>query len=124
MNVAHVLLYNEAAASVNCYFDVRDAVNEMPEMYGFEKMKELVYPFNVNRYPIDTYERRVEKRYGQRAYLIYNIKPMPITFPENRDVNLSRLFEKYIDDNTSMGTPFVITMRELANYLGINRITK
>ncbi len=117
MNVAHVLLYNEDAASVNCYFDVRDTVNEMPEMYGFEKMKELVYPFNVNRYPIDTYERRVEKRYGQRAYLIYNIKPTPITFPENRDVNLSRLFEKYIDDNTSMGTPFVITMRELANYL-------
>ena len=27
------------------------------------------------------------------------------------------IIEKYIDDNTSMGTPFVITMRELANYL-------
>lgn len=103
MNVAHVLLYNEDATTVDRYFDVHDPINEMPEMYGFEKMKELLYPFNVNRLPLDTYERRVEKRYSQRAYLVYSIKPIPITLSEHRTINLSQLFERYFDENTPIG---------------------
>lgn len=117
MNVAHILLYNEDATSVDCYFDVCDPINEMPEMYGFGKMKELVYPFNVNRYPLDTYERRVEKRYSQRAYLIYNIKPIPLFFPNHRNINLSRLFEEYLSESMPIGTPFVVKMGDLANFL-------
>ena len=117
MNVAHVLLYNEDATTVDSYFDVYDPINEMPEMYGFEKMKELLYPFNVNRLPLDTYERRVEKRYSQRAYLVYSIKPIPITLSEHRTINLSQLFERYFDENTPIGTPFIMKMGDLTEFL-------
>ena len=117
MNVSHVLLYNEDANTVDHFFDVHDPVNEMPETYGYGKLKELAYPFNVSRNPQNTYERRVESKYGQRAYLIYNIEPIPIDLPNQQVVNMAALLEKYIDEDTPTGTPFVITMRELATYL-------
>ena len=117
MNVSHVLLYDEDANTVDHFFDVHDPVNEMPETYGYGKLKELAYPFNVSRHPQNTYERRVESKYGQRAYLIYNIEPIPIDLPHQQVVNVAALLEKYIDEDTPTGTPFVITMRELATYL-------
>jgi len=117
MNVSHVLLYDEDANTVDHFFDVHDPVNEMPETYGYGKLKELAYPFNVSRHPQNTYERRVESKYGQRAYLIYNIEPIPIDLPHQQVVNMAALLEKYIDEDTPTGTPFVITMRELATYL-------
>lgn len=117
MNVSHVLLYNEDANTVDHFFDVHDPVNEMPETYGYGKLKELAYPFNVSRHPQNTYERRVESKYGQRAYLIYNIEPIPIDLPNQQVVNMAALLEKYINEDTPTGTPFVITMRELATYL-------
>lgn len=117
MNVSHVLLYNEDANTVDHFFDVHNPVNEIPETYGYGKLKDLAYPFNVSRHPQNTYERRVENKYGQRAYLIYNIEPIPIDLPNQQVVNMTALLEKYIDEDTPTGTPFVITMRELATYL-------
>ena len=117
MNVSHVLLYDEDANTVDHFFDVHDPVNEMPETYGYGKLKELAYPFNVNRNPQTTYEQRAEKKYGQRAYLIYNIETVPVEFQNQQVVDMAALLEKYIDEDTPTGTPFVITMRELATYL-------
>jgi len=116
MNVSHLLLYNEEAKTVDHFFDVQDPINEMPQTYGYGKLKELAYPFNVNRIPQTTYEQRAEKKYGQRAYLIYNIETVPIEFQNQQVVDMAALLEKYIDDNTPTGTPFVITMRELMEF--------
>lgn len=113
MNASHILLYNEEAKTVDHFFDVQDPINEMPETYGYGKLKELAYPFNVNRNPQATYEQRAEKKYGQRAYLIYNIETVPVEFQNQQVVDMAALLEKYIDEDTPTGTPFVITMREL-----------
>lgn len=117
MNASHILLYNEEAKTVDHFFNVQDPINEMPETYGYGKLKELAYPFNVNRNPQTTYEQRAEKKYGQRAYLIYNIETVPVEFQKQQVVDMAALLEKYIDEDTPTGTPFVITMRELATYL-------
>lgn len=117
MNVSHILLYNEEAKTVDHFFDVHDPINEMPETYGFSKLKELSYPFNVNRNPQKTYEKRVEQKYGQRAYFVYNIESVPIDFPSKQVINMTALLEKYINEETPTGTPFVITMKELDAYL-------
>ena len=116
MNASHILLYNEEAKTVDHFFDVQDPINEMPETYGYGKLKELAYPFNVNRNPQTTYEQRVEKKYGQRAYLIYNIETVPVEFQNQQVVDMAALLEKYIDEDTPTGTPFVITMRELMEF--------
>lgn len=116
MNASHILLYNEEAKTVDHFFDVQDPINEMPETYGYGKLKELAYPFNINRNPQTTYEQRVEKKYGQRAYLIYNIETVPVEFQNQQVVDMAALLEKYIDEDTPTGTPFVITMRELMEF--------
>ena len=89
----------------------------MPEMYGFDKMKELFYPFNVNRHPIDSYQNRVLKRYGKRAYLVYNFDTLPVELPTRKVVNLERLLNKYLSDGEPMGKPFVVTFQELLSYM-------
>ena len=116
MNASHILLYNEEAKTVDHFFDVQDPINEMPETYGYGKLKELAYPFNVNRNPQTTYEQRVEKKYGQRAYLIYNIETVPVEFQNQQVVDMAALLGKYIDEDTPTGAPFVITMRELMEF--------
>lgn len=116
LNVSHILLYNEEAKTVDHFFDVQDPINEMPETYGYGKLKELAYPFNVSRNPQTTYEQRAEKKYGQRAYLIYDIETVPIEFSNQQVVDMAALLEKYIDEDTPTGIPFVITMRELMEF--------
>lgn len=117
MNVSHVLLYNEDAKTVDHYFNIDAPNNEMPETYGYNKLKELSYPFNINRTPKKTYKKRTEQKYGKRAYLIYNIEPVPMELPNQQVVNMETLLEKYINEDTPIGNPFVITMRELMEFL-------
>ena len=116
MDVSHLLLYNETDKSVAFYFNVNDP-SMMPEMYGFDKMKELFYPFNVNRHPIDSYQDRVLKRYGKRAYLTYDFNTLPVELPARKTVNLERLLDKYLPDDEPMGKPFVVTFQELLGYI-------
>ena len=116
MDVSHLLLYNETDKSVAFYFNVKDP-SVMPEMYGFDKMKELFYPFNVNRHPADSYQDRVLKHYGKRAYLIYDFDTLPVELPARKTVNLERLLNKYLPDGESMGKPFVVTFQELLSYI-------
>ena len=116
MDVSHILLYNETDKSVAFYFNVSDP-SVMPEMYGVDKMKELFYPFNVSRHPIDSYQDRVIKRYSKRAYLIYDFNPLPIELPSKKVVNLERLLDKYLPDDEPMGKPFVVAFQELLSYI-------
>ena len=117
MNVTHLLLYNESAKRVDHYFDVKDPESTMPEMYGFKKMNELHYPFNISRRPLPTYEQRKEQRYGQRAYLIFDLNPAPIALPEGAFIDLEALLGKYVGEDRPTGSPFVITMGELEEYV-------
>lgn len=116
MDVSHLLLYNETDKSTAFYYNVKNP-SVMPEMYGFDKMKELFYPFNVNRHPADSYQDRVLKHYGRRAYLIYDFDTLPIKFPANKTVNLDRLLNKYIFDDEPTGKPFVVTFQELLEFI-------
>ena len=116
MNVSHLLLYDEEDTEKGYYFNVSNP-NNMPEMYGFDKLNELFYPFNVKRFPANTYERRKFEKYGKRAYLIYNFDTVPKEFPLNKSVNLKNLLEKYIGEGTPIGKPFVIRFRDLLDYI-------
>ena len=116
MDVSHLLLYNETDKSVAFFFNVKDP-SVMPEMYGFDKMKELFYPFNVNRHPADSYPDRVLKRYGKRAYLIYDFDTLPVELPDRKAVNLERLLERYLPDGEPTGKPFVVTFQELLEFI-------
>ena len=89
----------------------------MPEMYGFDKMKELFYPFNVSRLPVDSYQDRVFKRYGKRAYLIYDFDTLPVELPAGVKVNMESLLGRYLPDDEPMGKPFVVTFQELLGYI-------
>ena len=116
MDVSHLLLYNETDKSVAFYFNVNDP-SVMPEMYGFDKMKELFYPFNVSRLPVDSYQDRVFKRYGKRAYLIYDFDTLPVELPAGGKVNMESLLGRYLPDDEPMGKPFVVTFQELLCYI-------
>ena len=89
----------------------------MPEIYGFEKMRALYYPFSINRVPLDSYEKRLECSYGKRAYLIYHFNTQPIEFPLKKTVNMRSLLEKHIGPQNPVGMSFVISFKELFEYI-------
>jgi LlaJI restriction endonuclease. len=116
MNVSHLLLYKEDARSVDHYFDVNSPMG-MPEIYGFDRMKELNYSFNVKRLPESSYEKRLFDKYGKRAYLIYRFDTLPIALSQGKAVNLERLLNVYITEDLPIGMPFVISFSELLKYI-------
>ena len=117
MDVSHLLLYEEEEKDIGYYFRVSNP-SVMPEMYGFDKMKELNYPFRINRFPTNSYERRLLNAYGKRAYLVYDFDTLPIDLPMNKKVNLRSLLDKYIGEKTPIGQPFVISFNELLRFIG------
>ena len=117
MDVSHLLLYEEEEKDIGFYFCVSNP-SVMPEMYGFDKMKELNYPFRINRFPTNSYERRLLNAYGKRAYLVYDFDTLPIDLPMNKKVNLRSLLDKYIGEKTPLGQPFVISFNELLRFIG------
>lgn len=116
MQVSHILLYNESDSSVGCYYNITNP-KVMPEMYGFDKLNELFYPFNVKRHPVESYERRKLSKYGKRGYLVYDFDTQPIEFPMEKVVDLQQFLDKYVGEGIPIGTPFVITFRELLEYI-------
>lgn len=120
MNVSHFLLYDEEATTINHYFNPSHPRNRMPEMYGFEKMKSLDYPFRVNRFPQNSYERRLEFRYGKRAYLVYDIDPMPMELPGHSVIDLNNLLDAYVGIGKPIGMPFVIPFKKLLEFIKNN----
>ena len=117
MNVSHFLLYEEEAHTIGHYFNLRYSDSRMPEMYGFEKMKSLFYPFKVNRTPIHSYDSRLESRYGKCGYLVYDIDPLPIELPRHAVVDLQKLLDVYVGPDKPIGMPFVIPFKSLSEYL-------
>lgn len=116
MQVAHLLLYDEETSRIGYYFNVSNP-HSMPQMYGFDKLNELFYPFKVNRFPAESYERRKLDKYGKHAYLVYDFNTQPVNFPQDKFVNMNPLIEKYIGEDKAFGSPFVITVSEMLEYI-------
>lgn len=116
MKVSHLLLYDEEDTKMGYYFNVSDP-SKMPEIYGFDKLDQLFYPFNVKRFPAKKFESRKMEKYGKRAYLVYDFDTLPIEFPLKKAVNLQILLDKHIGEKHPIGKPFVITFEDLLKFI-------
>lgn len=121
MNVSHILLYDDYVSGqeifVSQYFNIKDSQNSVPVYAGLAQLKKLDYPFNVVYNSPREFKKQVEKVYGDRSYLIYEIDTNPIKFQNNKRVDLKRLIRDKVTDDMPVGSPFVVTMSELKNYL-------
>ena len=57
--------------------------------------------------------KRLEEKYKDRMYLIYEINTNPIPFQNGIKIDLKRLLEAFNDEGTPIGTPFVIPFKDL-----------
>ncbi len=114
-NIKHLLLYMEDRKFANTYYDV--ATDNPLEYAGLDRLKELRYPFNVNRFPTDTYESRVDRQYMKRMYMLYRLEAIPKKFPDEKKIDLTRLLSDFIKEGEPLGRPFVMKMSDLLKYL-------
>ena len=112
MNVNHLLLYQEEDMSIAHYYDIAKE-NSAPQFAGLEMLKSSCYPFNVRKTHQETFEKRLEEKYKDRMYLIYEINTNPIPFQNGIKIDLKRLLEAFNDETTPIGTPFVIPFKDL-----------
>ena len=89
----------------------------MPEYAGLDRLKELRYPFNVSRFPIDTYESRVDRLYMKRMYMLYGMEVVPNPFPGGKKIDMTRLLSDFIKEGEPTGKPFVMMMSDLEKYI-------
>ena len=97
------------------YYDV--ATDKPLEYAGLDRLKELRYPFNVNRFPTDTYESRVDRQYMKRMYMLYGFEVIPNKFPGEKKIDLTRLLSDFIKEGEPLGRPFVVKMSDLLKYI-------
>ena len=116
MNVNHLLLYKEDDMSIAYYYDIAKE-NSAPQFAGLDILKSSRYPFNVRKTPQETFEKRLEEKYRDRMYLMYDINTTPIPFQNGIKIDLQRLLESFNDEGTPIGTPFVIPFKDLMNYI-------
>lgn len=112
MNVNHLLLYQEEDMSIAHYYDIAKE-NSAPQFAGLSLLKSYRYPFNVKMTPQPTFMKRLEEKYKDRMYLIYEINTNPIPFQNGIKIDLKRLLEAFNDEGTPIGTPFVIPFKDL-----------
>ena len=112
MNVNHLLLYQEEDMGIANYYDIARE-NSVPQFAGIDILRSSRYPFNVKKTPQETFEKRLEEKYRDRMYLMYEINTTPIPFQNGINIDLKRLLEAFNDETTSIGTPFVIPFKDL-----------
>lgn len=112
MNVNRLLLYKEEDMSIAHYYNIAKE-NSVPQFAALEMLKLSCYPFNVRKTPQETFEKRLEEKYKDRMYLIYEINTNPIPFQNGIKIDLKRLLEAFNDEGTPIGTPFVIPFKDL-----------
>ena len=112
MNVNRLLLYKEEDMSIAHYYNIAKE-NSVPQFAALEMLKSSCYPFNVRKTPQETFEKRLEEKYKDRMYLIYEINTNPIPFQNGIKIDLKRLLEAFNDEGTPIGTPFVIPFKDL-----------
>ena len=116
MNVNHLLLYKEEDMSIAHYYDIAK-VNSAPQFAGLSLLKSYRYPFNVKIIPQVTFWKRVEDKYKDRMYLMYEINTTAIPFQNGIQIDLRRLLEAFNDEGTPIGTPFVIPFKGLMKFM-------
>ena len=116
MNVNHLLLYREEDMSIDHYYDIAKE-NSAPQFAGIKTLKSSNYPFNVKKTPQVTFEKRVDDKYQDRMYLMYEINTTPIPFQNGIKIDLQRLLESYNDEGTPIGSPFVIPFKDLIKFI-------
>ena len=116
MNVNHLLLYKEEDMSIAHYYDIAK-VNSAPQFAGLSLLKSYRYPFNVKIIPQVTFWKRVEDKYKDRMYLMYEINTTAIPFQNGIKIDLRRLLEAFNDEGTPIGTPFVIPFKDLMKFM-------
>ncbi|MCQ2094034.1 MAG: restriction endonuclease [Bacteroidaceae bacterium] len=115
--VKYLLLYSEnKTAIVNTYYTIHEG-NDAMQYAGFDRMKELFYPFNVSKGTPAVKDVLIEKEYKNRFYLLYGFNNERKAFPENKQIDLARLLSDYLNDNEPIGKPFIIKMADLLEYL-------
>lgn len=112
MNINHLLLYREDDMSIDYYYNIAKE-NSAPQFAGIDILKSSRYPFNVRKTPQETFEKRLEEKYRDRMYLMYDINTTPIPFQNGIKIDLQRLLESFNDEGTPIGTPFVIPFKDL-----------
>ena len=116
MNVNHLLLYQEEDMSIAHYYDIAKE-NSAPQFAGLSLLKSYRYPFNVKMTPQPTFMKRVEDKYKDRMYLMYEINTTAIPFQNGITIDLRRLLEAFNDEGTPIGTPFVIPFKDLMKFM-------
>lgn len=116
MNVNHLLLYQEEDMSIAHYYDIAKE-NSAPQFAGLDMLKSSRYLFNVKLTPQQTFMKRVEDKYKERMYLMYEINTTPIPFQNGIRKDLRRLLEAFDDETTPIGTPFVIPFKDLIKFI-------
>ena len=114
-NIKHLLLYMEDRLYASEYFDV--TLDKPLEYAGLDRLKELKYPFNVARFPLDTYDFRVDRSYMKRMYMLYGMEVVPNPFPGRKKIDMTRLLSDFIIDSEPTGKPFVMKMSDLVKYM-------
>ena len=116
MNVNHLLLYQEEDMNIAHYYDIAKE-NSVPQFAGLNMLKSSRYPFNVKMTPQPTFMKRVEDKYKDRMYLMYEINTTAIPFQNGIKIDLRRLLEAFNDEGTPIGTPFVIPFKDLMKFM-------
>ena len=116
MNINHLLLYREDDMSIDYYYNIAKE-NSVPQFAGLDILKSSHYPFNVRKTPQETFEKRLEEKYRDRMYLMYEINTTPIIFQNGIMIDLKRLLETFNDEGTPIGTPFVIPFKDLIKFI-------
>ena len=116
MNINHLLLYREDDMSIDYYYNIAKE-NSVPQFAGLDILKSSHYPFNVRKTPQETFEKRLEEKYRDRMYLMYEINTTPIIFQNGIKIDLKRLLETFNDEGTPIGTPFVIPFKDLIKFI-------
>ena len=116
MNVNHLLLYQEEDMNIAHYYDIAKE-NSAPQFAGLNMLKSSRYPFNVKMTPQPTFMKRVEDKYKDRMYLMYEINTTAIPFQKGITIDLRRLLEAFNDEGTPIGTPFVIPFKDLMKFM-------
>ncbi|MGN0385569.1 MAG: hypothetical protein ACI4EX_06770 [Lachnospiraceae bacterium] len=114
MNINHLLLYREDDMSIDYYYNIAKE-NSAPQFAGLDILKSSRYPFNVRKTPQETFEKRLEEKYRDRMYLMYDINTVP--FQNGIKIDLQRLLESFNDEGTPIGTPFVIPFKDLIKFI-------
>ncbi|WP_407402347.1 restriction endonuclease [Sodaliphilus sp.] len=117
MSVSHLIIYKEDERYVTEIYNMLGSEKGTPEFANYDRMKALKYPFNIKRLPSNTYEQRAYKKYNNRVYMFYNFDVVPNKLENGMAIDLAKLILENTTEETPVGTPILIKVRDLNKYI-------